>query len=421
MRELFSKVCWNETIESRDVTLRSRFQLWKRPFHSQSFEKDSMEIKFGLISSDSHGQLGKDAYTSRISRAKWGDRIPHVVEVRDKKFDSPVERWVVNGEIQGGNVCNCPTAMENRSYYPQRWEEVPLEVYDPASRLNALDRDGVDAEVLFPNGPGGTFFYGDPEFELACVRAYNDALAEFRHVSERFIPLAVIPFLSPIGTIVAEVERAIQLGHGGINMLADPSVAAKGLKNLSDPFWYPLWDACQQLQVGIHLHASAGLAGKLSLPQWKGYTRSQHHTVSTLRNFCTATQMTPFLIFSGLLDRFPRLKWIFAETGLGWVSSVLEACDHEWQKRHLWTEGIVTRPSELFHRQIYVDFWFETVGIQLREFIGVNNIMWESDFPHITSTYPGSWNAVELSLAGVPREDREKILFRNAALLYRLE
>ncbi len=379
-----------------------------------------MEIKFGLISSDSHGQLGKDAYTSRMSEQKWGERIPHLVEIREDKFPFPVERWMVNGEIQGGNVCNCPTAMKERGYYPQRWEEVPLAVYDPAHRLEALDQDRVDAEVLFPNGPGGTFFYGDPAFELDCVVAYNDALAEFRRASDRFIPLAAVPYMSPIETIVGEVERAVQSGHMGINVLADPSVALEGLKNLSDPFWQPLWHACQEMGVGIHLHASAGLAGKLSLPQWKGYTRRQSHCVSTLRNFCTATQFVPYLIFSGMLDKFPRLNWVFAETGLGWVSSVLEACDYEWEKRHLWTEGIVTRPSQLFRRQIYVDFWFETVGIQLRDCIGVDNILWESDFPHITSTYPNSWNAVEHSLAGVSAADREKVLFRNAARLYRL-
>src|SRR4249920_492893 len=111
-----------------------------------------MEIKFGLISSDSHGQLGKDAYVSRMSKAQWGERIPHVVEVRDAEYESPVERWVVNGEVQGSNVCNCPTAMPKRGYYPQRWEEVPREVYEPAQRVKALDRDRVDAEVLFPNG-----------------------------------------------------------------------------------------------------------------------------------------------------------------------------------------------------------------------------------------------------------------------------
>src|SRR5262249_29125725 len=123
--------------------------------------RTEMEIRFGLISSDSHGQLGKHAYTSRMSKEKWGDRIPHVIEVRDEQFPPPVERWVVNGEVQGGNICNCPTAMPNRSYYPQRWEEVPPEVYQPTARLRALDRDRIDAEVLFPNGPGGTFFYND--------------------------------------------------------------------------------------------------------------------------------------------------------------------------------------------------------------------------------------------------------------------
>ena len=99
---------------------------------------------------------------------------------------------------------------------------------------------------------------------------------------------------------------------------------------------------------------------------------------------------------------------------------MLEACDCEWEKRRLWKDGIITRPGDLFRRQIYVDFWFETVGIELRDCIGVDNILWESDFPHITSTYPHSWNAVEHSLAGVCDADREKMLYRNAARLYRL-
>lgn len=380
-----------------------------------------MEIKYGLISSDSHGQLDREAYTRRMSKATWGDRIPQVVEVREEGFELPVERWMVNGEIQRGSVCNCPTAMNIKGRYPQRWEEVPREVYEPQERLEALDRDRIDAEVLFPNGPGGTFFYGDPEFELACVRAYNDALAEYRAASDRFIPLAVIPFLSPVQTAVAELERAVDAGHRGINMLADPSVSVPGLKNLSDPYWNPLWDACQSLDVGVHFHASAGLSGKLALPRWQGFSGRQWHTVSTLRNFCTATQIIPFLILGGVLDRFPRLNWIFAETGLGWVTSVLEACDFFWEKRRLWTEGLPTRPSEVFRRQIYVDFWFETVGIELRDVIGVDKILWESDFPHITSTYPHSWDAVHRSLAGVPERESEKIRFRNAVRLYRLQ
>jgi predicted TIM-barrel fold metal-dependent hydrolase len=239
-------------------------------------------------------------------------------------------------------------------------------------------------------------------------------------VSDRFIPLAALPFMSPMETIVAEAERAVKAGHNGINMLADPSVAVPGQKNLADSFWDPLWNVCQELGVGVHLHASAGLSGKLALPQWKSYSRRQAHCVSTLRNFCTATQIIPFLIFSGTLERFPRLTWVFAETGLGWVSSVLEACDTEWETRQLWKQGIPLRPSEIFRRQIYVDFWFETVGIEMRDYIGIDRILWESDFPHITSTYPNSWAAVEKSLAGVSAEDRAQVLYKNAARLYRL-
>ena len=199
--------------------------------------------------------------------------------MREENFDFPVERWIVNGEIQRVTSAIVRRRWTGRNYYPQRWEEVPLEVYDPANRLKALDRDRIDAEVLFPNGPGGTFFYGDAEFELACVRAYNDALAEFRQVSDRFIPLAVIPFLSPIETIVAEVQRAVKAGHNGINMLGDPSVSVKGLRNLSDRFWDPLWNACQELGVGIHLHASAGLSGKLISAAVEGL----HAATGTLR------------------------------------------------------------------------------------------------------------------------------------------
>ena len=121
-----------------------------------------------------------------------------------------------------------------------------------------------------------------------------------------------------------------------------------------------------------------------------------------------------------MLDRFPRLKWVCAETGVGWVNYVLEACDHEWDRRHLWTQGIVTRPSEMFKRQIYVDFWYERAGIELRHLVGIDNIMWESDFPHSTSTFPESQQFVERTLHGVPKAERDQLLYGNAMRIYHL-
>src|SRR5262249_30294312 len=157
-----------------------------------------MDVKFGLFSCDSHVQLDLDAWTPRMSKARWDDRIRPSVEVNEN--GETVDRWMVNGKVRSEWVCNCPAAMEGgveRGYYPRHWEEVPKIVYDPAERLKALDDDRVDGEVLYPNGPVSNFSFlqSDAAFELACVQAYNDALAEWRAVSDRYVPVALIPYM----------------------------------------------------------------------------------------------------------------------------------------------------------------------------------------------------------------------------------
>lgn len=163
-----------------------------------------MKIKYGLISADSHIVLDKDAFLRHMSHEKWGDLIPQVRET-EGRGGSKIDRWFVHGESTGGvgGVVNAPAVMgdrEKEKRFPERWEDVPPKVYDPLERLEALDSDGVDAEVLFPNDPGrGQFFrWGDAEFELACVQAHNDAETEWRQASDRFAPLIILPYLSPI-------------------------------------------------------------------------------------------------------------------------------------------------------------------------------------------------------------------------------
>jgi len=109
-----------------------------------------------------------------------------------------------------------------RTYTPQRWDEIPPSIYDPVARLEVLDNDRVDAEVLFPNPPvqNATFFQGDAELELACVTAYNDAINEWRQASDRYIPLALVPYLSGVEAAAAEVERIARNGMRGVLMIA---------------------------------------------------------------------------------------------------------------------------------------------------------------------------------------------------------
>ncbi len=385
-----------------------------------------MEIKHGLVSADSHIGLDRDAFQRRMSATKWGDRIPQVVEVEE--HGRWVDRWSVYGQVaggsEGGGVFNCPALMPGwpeTNANPQRWEEVPRRAYDPLARLEALDADGVDGEVLFPNNPGQFFFqWGDADFELDCVRAYNDAAAEWRRLSNRYAPLALLPFLSEPAVIVAEIERAAEMGHRGVNTLAEPSLLSRALPHFSDPHWYPVWDACEELELPVHIHASAGMGQLVAVPRWSGFSPHQYHSAFTIPCGAWPAQLIPNLIFSGIADRFPRLKWVFAETGIGSLTYVLDACDHEWEARHLWTEGLPTRPSEIVHRQMHVNFWYEVAGIEERHRIGIDNIMWESDFPHVASTYPRSWGFVEHCLAGVPDAERTKLLYENAVRLYRL-
>ena len=117
-----------------------------------------MEIKFGLISCDSHAQEHLETWTSRMSKAKWGDRIPRVVETTDPSasvapINGPIERWLIDGKFtETRGTVNCPTAMGDplRKTYPQRWEEVPRFVYDPKTRLEAQDKDGIDGKSSSP-------------------------------------------------------------------------------------------------------------------------------------------------------------------------------------------------------------------------------------------------------------------------------
>lgn len=377
-----------------------------------------MEIKHKLISADSHCGFDRYDFVERMSKAKWGEKIPQIVEVEIN--GEKIDRWTVYGEPRHSDVGNCPVLMGPPfPTYPKHYAEIPASYHNPKARLAALDADGVDAEVLFPNPPGGTFYEpGDAEYELEVVRVYNDILSEWWRVSDRYVPLASVPYLSSPETIAREFERAAQNGHRGINIHGQ---MPKGLPHITDPCWNPVWEVCQELQLPLHFHGSAGLSAGASVRKWEGYSVRQAHSAQTATSAVTPAQIVPQFVFSGITEKFPGLILVFPEAGVGSLNYVIATCDHEWESRHLWTEGILTRPSEIVRRQMYVNFWFEAEGIKLRDDVGVDNIMWESDFPHVASYYPHSWREVDRVLEGVPEADRRKMQYENAVKLYRIE
>ncbi len=378
-----------------------------------------MAYNYRRIDVDSHVQEKPDTWTSRMSEAKWGDRIPHLEEVDGN------EQWAIDGRstLWRNGPSLCPAVMPDRLGLPNRWEEVPESVYDVSARLKAMDHDGIDAQAFYPNvaGPAGDTFQGmEPEYEAECVRAYNDyVVEEFYDVSpHRFIPLIVPPY-SSIERTVGEVDRCVKKGHRGVILQATPHL--RGLPHQSDPYWDPLWAMAQDLQVPVHYHSGAGFAPGMRMPPLPGTEPRRSSASVPSSTFGQMAQNFANFLFAGVLERFPGLTFVGAESGLGWVPYVLEACDHEWESCRLYERGLSRRPSEVFRQQCYIDFWYEQVSVQqYRHIIGVDRIMWETDFPHATSLWPDTERYVALSFEGVPEEEGHQILVENPKKVYKL-
>jgi predicted TIM-barrel fold metal-dependent hydrolase len=307
--------------------------------------------------------------------------------------------------------------MNDRVRIPTRWEEIPKAAYDPAARLTAMDEDGVDCTILYPSlgGFSGEIFarIGDPELELACVRAYNEWLIdEWTGASKRFIPLCLVP-LAPIESTVKEIRRAVVCGHRGVIFPAEP-IHIRNLPHLNSEYWDPVWAACQELDVPLCLHA--GSAPELQFPMAPNLSPQLAAAFRAVARPASAVLDLTNILFSRILLRFPELKVVFAESTIGWGAFLLEYADHQYEQDHCNYE---LKPSEMFHRQCYLTTWYDDVKINARH-IGVDNILWSSNFPAANSNWPESRQVAAKCLAGMSDADQQRILCGNAAKLYRI-
>jgi predicted TIM-barrel fold metal-dependent hydrolase len=376
-----------------------------------------MELKYGFISVDDHVQEHPEVWTRRLSRAKWGDRIPHL----ERQADG-TEHWVVDGQkLPLPGVALAGAAMPDRAREPQRWEEVPKIAYVPSERLTAMDVDGVDYAVLYPTvaGLAGETFgrLTDAELELACVQAYNDFLVEeWAGVSPRFVPQCIVP-LFPVEATVNEIKRAVAKGHRGVVFPSVPMML-RDVPHINEPVYDPVWATCQDLDIPVCFHAGATKA--IQFPPYQGLSPELAAAMEAITRPVSSVLVMANFLFSRILFRFPRLKVVFAETTLAWAAYELELADHQFERQRLHTEGYELKPSELFRRQCYMTGWFDSTGLRTRHFIGLDRILWSTNFPQATSTWPTSRQAIARAFEGVPEAERRQILVDNAARLYKL-
>ncbi|HUN59267.1 MAG TPA: amidohydrolase family protein [Candidatus Binataceae bacterium] len=378
-----------------------------------------MALRFGVISVDDHVVEPPDLWVQSISQAKWGARIPHVATQADG-----TERWVIDGQVRASSSLAPTGALSNnRGLEPQTWREVPKSASEPQARLAVMDSDGVDCSVLYPLAAGisgeAIVAIKDLELQIECARIYNDwIIGVWAAFSPRFVPQAILPAGS-IEAATAEAKRAVGRGHKGVIMPAQPSQIYPASPHLYKPDWDPLWSTIQELDVPVCFHA--GSAPSVMFEISPAYDAAGARAFDNVRQAAGSAALINGMVLSGILYRFPKLQPVFAGSAIDYVPFALEALDHQWERQRLAeNEGFAERPSEVFRRQCYVTTWKEKVGLRNRNYVGSDRILWESEFPRSASTYPETARMIEANFAEVSAEDRELILWRNAARLYKL-
>jgi predicted TIM-barrel fold metal-dependent hydrolase len=365
---------------------------------------------------DDHVQEPPDLWTSRLSRSQWGDRIPHL-----ERADDGHERWVVDRqELLGGGVARAGAFMPDRNREPTCWDDVPPVAYVPPERLKAMDAVGAAYSVLYPTvaGLAGEAFarLDDAALEQACVQAYNDWLIEeWGAASPRFIPQCIVPTW-PTDATVSEIRRAVGLGHRGVVFPAGV-MDFRDVAHLADPDWGPVWSVCEELDVPLCLHA--GSSPDLQYAPTAGLSPARAEALKAMTKPVSSAYVLNLFLFSRILMRHPRLKVVLAESALSWVTLDLEWSDHEADHDGLANEGYELTPSQLFRRQCYLNAWYDPVAPFIR-YIGAGNILWSANLPQATSTWPNTGDAIDRCFQGVSAEDRDQVLWKNAASLYRL-
>lgn len=280
---------------------------------------------------------------------------------------------------------------------------------DPALRLADMDLDGVHAQVIY--GPPLGLPGADPALKLACARVYNDWASEWNaYDPERLCLLAYLPTQSPQAA-AEEAERIAKLGHRGAVL----GVFESGVP-VFDPVWEPLWAVAGEARLPLSFHFGGGTRMISSRP----FSWMMPAYVS-----CLPLQLDEGLaamIFCGALERNPGLRLVVAECGIGWLPYFLWRMDLMFDTYNSQTRdyALRRRPSEIFREQVFVTFQEDPVGVPLIAKIGVDNVMWASDYPHPNSTFPESRRAVDELGALAGEEVARKVAGANAARLYRL-
>ena len=371
---------------------------------------------YSIISADDHITEPPDLWTTRPD-SKFKDRVPRIV-----RLDDGGDWWVTDG-IVGQTMASASRTgerfegNENLTVVDQ-FERVRPGAYDPDERVKDMDLDSVDVSIIYPNQ--GLMLYAIPDTELlnAVLVTYNDWLAGFCSAYPKRLKGIAMINLDDVQWGVKELERCHSIGMvGGMVPVYPPQGRSYHL-----PEYDPFWEAAEQLEMPISLHVDTNRKG---LPGQETTQRVEKLQPDTVVNMVTWIKTTlAKMILGGVFERFPKLQIGSVEHELAWVPYFLERLDYTYTQRfrmdhwHRFKEDML--PSDYLHRNVFLGFQEDGLGIRLRDIIGVDSMQWGSDYPHQESTFPRSRLILEEILADCSEDEKARIAGGNAATVYNL-
>jgi len=376
-----------------------------------------MTREYRVISTDDHIIEPEGVFDGRLP-SEFADRTPTLVHGDEGSA------WNVSGIDEPITMSGLSTAagqkVEEFSPKSKAFDQMRPGCYDPAERLKDMDIDGVDAQVCFPTLPGlaGLDFIeiADKPYATALIRAYNDWLVDGWCAAdpERLFGAAILP-LFDLEESAREVRRVAERGLRCVSLPSTPHTIS-GVKGFVHETWEPVWNALEETGMPAEIHIVSGKAELSALGQTGAGTEI---FVALAPSSNMATVAT--LLFSGILHKHPKLKFISAESGIGWLPYFIERADYAHRKHRFWTGSkIDVMPSELFRQSIFANFISDRAGIEGRHLIGVDNIMLGTDYPHTDSSWPDTQQVIKEQMGDIPDEERYKICAGNAIRVFNL-
>jgi predicted TIM-barrel fold metal-dependent hydrolase len=373
--------------------------------------------EFFVVSADCHVNEPPDVFSARVEE-RFHDRIPTI------KVDEKGRKWL---HMEGARPSWIREAPRNEQVsltdFKRRWEtdgtRPQLDRTRGAmfqqhggtgpERYLDMDYDGVDAEIVFPNKGLAAFYSPDPALNVAMCRAWNDwAYETFRGSSRSFPAALVAP--ADIAAAVEEVERAAQRGFHSV--MVPPLIRDKGY-NLAE--FNPLWAVLSETGLPVCFHAGTGKDPRGATGDGGAIINYVVHAMNTV------VQPLVEVCASGVFDRYPRLRCGTVEAGVGWIPYTLQAMDLGYESFAFWVSPKLQRkPSEYFRSNCFATFEVDPVGVELRRYVGADNLLWGNDYPHIEGCWPNSDLVVESWGSSVSQPERAKMVGLNAAHIFNI-